>query len=448
MTSYPSPPPPPATELLAKAIPMRLDLTPTSPGAVTLVDDVAGRVAQHQQQRRVNVRRGASDAKLRQAVAAVVGALIAAWGATDPVPVFRRRKTNDFSDEAVGYRMWAGVIDSLMALELLHEQSGVRFVAFDPKSGPHFEGKAARFWPAGALLDLAVQHGVLPATLPADFTATPRTTTPKVHRPVILRPLRVEGWGQEPLDFCAASLTDPEGREIAKDVADHNAMASSIIVEGCPPPRWRRRFNGAWELHGRWYAVGENETYQQLPSHKRAELRVAGEPVVELDVTASHLNILRALAGLPALTADPYSLAGIERKYAKQWVVETFGRGRPVMRWAGEMPVDVSAELVCASMLLAHPYLEDPTAVLPPELVRRLEAPPESLVWHYLAGVEARAMTLAMRHLRQAGILAMPVHDSLIVPISSQALASAALSAGFKTVCGLEPAISVNYPPS
>ena len=67
--------------------------------------------------------------------------------------------------------------------------------------------------------------------------------------------------------------------------------------------------------------------------------------------------------------------------------------------------------------------------------------PPRRLLTHRLMGLEAAAMTAALESLRAAGVLGLPVHDSLIVPAGAEGLARRALVAGFEAVAGATPAV-------
>jgi hypothetical protein len=342
--------------------------------------------------------------------------------------------------------MFDSVMEAAKALGLVHETGGKRFTTEGWDEGSIIsKGWAARFWPSVALLILAEQHGVVPETVRQDFRFIPPTAPPKIVDPTELRPFEPQGWGPDrPAPRMAATRSDPEAARIAAEVVEHNAMAERSGVTGCTPPRWRRVFIGSWELHGRWYAAGADGAYQTLPQAQRAGITINGEPVVELDVQAAHLTILRGLCGLPAVDGDPYQLDDFPRAAAKRWLVEALGKGRAVERWSRRTPeaeraYDVTA--IRAAMLVRHPCLADPAAVVPVELAARLGVPPAELVGHYLAAKEAEAMTEAMRELRRIGVLALPVHDSLIVPASAHAEALRSIVEGFRRVCGVAPRV-------
>jgi hypothetical protein len=50
-------------------------------------------------------------------------------------------------------------------------------------------------------------------------------------------------------------------------------------------------------------------------------------------------------------------------------------------------------------------------------------------------------MSQAIRQLRLQDILALPIYDSLIVPMGAEAAARQAIAAGYVAVCGLVPRI-------
>jgi hypothetical protein len=54
-------------------------------------------------------------------------------------------------------------------------------------------------------------------------------------------------------------------------------------------------------------------------------------------------------------------------------------------------------------------------------------------------------MTAALASLRQHGVLALPVHDSLMVPLSAAAAAREAIEAAYFDVCGVKPRIKKKF---
>jgi hypothetical protein len=63
-----------------------------------------------------------------------------------------------------------------------------------------------------------------------------------------------------------------------------------------------------------------------------------GEPVAELDITASYLTVLHGKLGEPLPVAegcDPYSaVPGVPRSIVKGWVVATLSKKGHLKRWS------------------------------------------------------------------------------------------------------------------
>ena len=57
--------------------------------------------------------------------------------------------------------------------------------------------------------------------------------------------------------------------------------------------------------------------------------------------------------------------------------------------------------------------------------------PPERLLTHRLMSIEAAALTGAMSVLRSRGILALPMHDGLLVPVSGAGHVGSALDSAY-----------------
>lgn len=58
-------------------------------------------------------------------------------------------------------------------------------------------------------------------------------------------------------------------------------------------------------------------------------------------------------------------------------------------------------------------------------------------------GLEARALTAAMLMLKAAGVVALPVHDSLIVPQEAVSMAEQALMGCFRQQVGITPRLHI-----
>ncbi|RKK04661.1 hypothetical protein EBE87_23210 [Pseudoroseomonas wenyumeiae] len=474
---------------LNRAVFWALDLTPRTPAARALVATLVEQVltAELAPQTRRNQRHTAGLLKLRQAVGAMVGGLLRAWWHPDgPRPAWRSNQAESFTPKAapadasaaaitdpvqtVGRRVFKTVIEVLKAEALIVHHGGVRLPPTHRfRMGQGGKGKSARYWPTDALLQLAQAHGLTPTTIRAAFRAPTPRRAPQPRALLELRPFRKQpwdAWRDAAPPGSGGAMAEPSGaepaagwRDLEDDVAAQNALAAAIPVRfpdetPCYPPQWYRVFSGSRLLQGRWYAVGNGgdagaghvSSYASLGAAQRARLQIGGEAVVELDVSASHLALLLGLLGSPPPDGNPYEGHGFARPVVKQWVMEACGKGRPPTFWSRSLAPDVVAQLppikdVGAAVMRRFPALAQPALVVPEELVAQVGQPAHHLVTHYLAAREAEAMTLAMRLLRQQGILALPVHDSLIVPVSTEAQTHHAITKGYLTVCGLSPRI-------
>jgi hypothetical protein len=181
-----------------------------------------------------------------------------------------------------------------------------------------------------------------------------------------------------------------------------------------------------------------------MPEAERLKMTINGEPVAEIDIKASQLTIYHAMVGEPLEgSSDPYASAGIERQIAKQWVVASFGNGKPATRWPSKMIEDykketgkdlgkvVKATDVASKMLHAFPAL------------KKLEE--HSELWAQLQYREAEAIVGTMLILmREHSVPSLSMHDGIIVPRSRADLAKGVLTREFRRVVGVEPMLTVD----
>ena len=294
-------------------------------------------------------------------------------------------------------------------------------------------GQATRLRARKALLELAMSYGITPGNWSTHFRPAPISA--KVPNPITVRGKK-EFWHD---DIKGPKLrinkTDPAYAAAAKQVQDFNAYVARQTIAGCDQPRFRRIYSYGdqpgfrYNMGGRFYVNGGG--YQQMKGKDRALITINGEPVIELDIRASHLTIIYAVAGIFLDPAhDPYTMAWPPRDVAKAWTTMALGYGDFQKRWSDETKKklkekkginvdDYPIEQVKAAMFGRHPILQDwPTSKLRwPELQYR-----ESEV------VRHTVKLLAFDH----NVLALPVHDSIIVPASCLMLAKRVLESAFR----------------
>ena len=452
-----SPPPPPGDwppAHLRAADMLELNAVPASASAMALCDALTDALAANPTG--TGTRGGADRDRLRRAVAAIAGGVLTAWGKpSGPRCVFRSTRSNAFRGAPVGYWPFRAAVDGLAALGLIDRKAGIRWRMDWGMDGMGQHGMAARFRPTDALLALVAAHGVIPATIATDFRAVAPAAPPVVAAPVVLRrlgapPGRPGGAGGRDLPVPP---DDPRAAALARQVGDFNAFAARFDVGGCLPPRWHRVFALDWQLGGRWIANGTDAVYQAMSQRRRLGITIDGETVVEVDARASHLGIVHGLLGLPLPEGDPYAVpiptghGTANREAVKAWIVATLGNGAPATRWPRGKAKAAKrwgrARDIGAAVLARHPFLAKPWRVA--ESLAGL-GDPRRLLPHHLMGVEARALTDAMTALRGQGMLALPMHDGLIVPASAQGAAREALAAGYLRAAGVRVAVTVATP--
>jgi hypothetical protein len=198
--------------------------------------------------------------------------------------------------------------------------------------------------------------------------------------------------------------------------------------------------------------------YQSMSQEERLKLRMDGEPVSEIDIGASYLTIYYAAHKQRIEMKDAYSnIVGpnaLDRAIVKFWVNASFGNRALITKWSPNLKKDFEKRnrehgwkidskvhpvaLVRAKTLARHPLLGQWGTKLAP-----------SMPWSYghLMFSESRVIiTTMLRLAREHNIPSMPVHDSLIVPRSKEAIAEQVLDEQFTKIVGVKPTLKVRPP--
>jgi len=466
--------PQPSAESLRGAVYLPLEFRTSSKAATVFVAALAAEVCMHGG--RKNVRRSEkSQALFQDAVGAVVGGLLVnrqkAAGAehtrrrisshgTVSVPLpsglsYRLRAKESFTGERVPFRQFDAALRGLQEAGYVETAKGHRQFHGAKGDPGGFVGRSYTFrlWPTARLLLAAETAGLKPADVRRHFHLDAATPAP-----VVLHELK-EWRGSERVKGKRLLLPkDIKADQIAGEVNAMNAFAVAHRVEVAgvrADVTWQRAFSIDFDLHGRWYVLGES--YQGLPGDERHNLiTIDSEACAEVDVCASHLTCLYGHLGLlfdPEL--DPYDVFGVPRVVAKAWIMASLGkgaalRGRVWPRQVGQHVQengnldlqDYPLSSVSEAVLRRHPMLAD----LPSRfenLGRRYGVNVGKVLSLFLMGLEARVLTTAMLVLKTQGVLALPVHDSLVVPQSAVQATKQALTAAFQECLGITPRLRV-----
>ena len=139
-------------------------------------------------------------------------------------------------------------------------------------------------------------------------------------------------------------------------------------------------------------------------------MQINGEPVVEVDVSASHLSIYMGEMGHRASDGiDLYAIDGVSRAAVKQYIASSFGLGKLITKW----PTTTDAEVVAFDVGV----VKEAVCEAIPCLVSLADS---GLNWATVQYLEAEALIDAMQSLHDQDLPAYGVHDSLIVPVSGE----------------------------
>jgi hypothetical protein len=426
-----------------------LDAVATSNDASRLVTSLSDALTEWEQVsgRRKNVRHKGLE-NLKGAIAAFVADLLHArnhphadgW-------VYRPLAKGSFTKHAVSARAFMSVRDAWIACGLLGCKPGyTETVEFD---GDHIRtrGKAARFRATPKLLQVCAEHGVTPQNVGEHFTYPPPE-----HPLVLTRASRRVGRWKEagsPMEFKRTPRTEA----LEHKVKELNAFIANHVIRGATHRWFRRIFHEGdkpgfdWNKGGRLYSDGK-DSYQQLPRSERLKITIDGEPVCEIDIRASYLTILHARHNEPFEVSkehDPYAIEGLPRSVVKKWCAVRFGTKKAITRWPPLAVREYAEENEGAD--LAHYSVREVGQQVCEKhpLLKRWQELPET--WADLMWLESEAVIGAMGALmRTQKAPSLPVHDSLLVPITYEDWGQGHLTASYSYFCKAIPHLEVHHP--
>jgi hypothetical protein len=230
---------------------------------------------------------------------------------------------------------------------------------------------------------------------------------------IIAKPAEVivlRGKDRMPIDYAETKFTYRAREEI--DLI--NDALANIELSGCLRAPVRRVFNENFTRGGRMYAV--EGAWQTMKKADRLKIRIANEPVVEVDYATLHPALLYAEVG-KYVPADTYLIEGWPRKLTKI-----------ALNTLINAPNIHSARLAIAH----HPAMSEVAENGSQEAIRaasslisdikRVHAPIAHF-FHKGKGLELQRRdsdmaVKVMLILREAGVAVLPVHDSFLVPAS------------------------------
>lgn len=375
--------------------------------------------------------------------------------------IYREMSAGTFTGKEIGYRPMKKVADGLVSLSYAKKIDAYRAMI----QNPNIPSMATRFKPNLKLFKLCEKHGITADNWFNHFKLLPRPNY--VNDPVILRGdaewILTKKGRIKTKAAIAVSLSDPH---LIREGIKTNELNSYFAKQDIQPADclegFRRIYSRGddpvygWNKGGRLYAIGGG--YQQESQEERLTMTINGEPVTEIDIHASHLTILHGLRGWPVPAGDLYEGTGFPRFIAKSWVAMALGHNNlPTNKWS---PTAKKAyvkkacgirerggafasfcKTLCRARCLQKFY---PMAEVGPKIAAHYPILDDwnssSIRWGDLQFLESEVIIGAVRTLAfDYDIPALPVHDSIIVPISKREVANDVLLAVFKSYVGTSP---------
>jgi hypothetical protein len=425
---------------------------PASEEAKKLALDLAKEIQTHKANRTKK-----PSAALIDAVGAVIRDMLE-LASRDPFgEAYRPMDANTFTDGPVKYDVFRDAIEDMERSGYIEVQ---RPCPMTPLPGDD-KGVATIFKPLMPLVDLAEAYGIASSNIDEHFKIRPR---PKAIRNAVVLKAEAE---REFKKGCFPKKLPPVKMpfdktlpEVAKHICKVNEINAFIAGQDILPNKhwaFQRVFNRGdvsgsnWNQGGR--LISQGDSYQQMPGVTRIEERAGeivvtlgrevitlnGEPTTEIDIRCSHLTIWHALENKPFSTdPDPRDNPGFNIAGVKRWLVVNMGKSKFGDEWPHDAATDY-ARKHGRDLENDHPFAPLKAAIL--KAIPGLNDWEKSKIkWGRLQFVESEVIVEAVHELAMVhGVAALPVHDSLIVPVSKKELAMKVLSATFKRHVGVEP---------
>jgi hypothetical protein len=251
--------------------------------------------------------------------------------------------------------------------------------------------------------------------------------------PIVLRASKVRGEAE------TLPLPDsPKVRQLLQQMRTINAWIALADIQWAGEPidagqrHLTRIFNdGSFQRGGRlfggfWISLSKQERLRHL--------RIENEPVASLDFAEAAVRMAYGLAGAQPPEGDLYQLSGVSgtREGVKQVLNAALASSKPLERFPmgtrSHFPRWVSFDKVRNAIAQRHP------ALVP------LFGSALALLFQHL---ESQVIVRSLLRLREMGVVALPVHDSLLVGLSHVTTASEVLKDSFKQLTGVEASVKV-----
>jgi hypothetical protein len=184
------------------------------------------------------------------------------------------------------------------------------------------------------------------------------------------------------------------------------------------------RFTSGGRLNGGWW--------QPLERAKRPSIRISGEPIADLDFSGMFPRLAALACGAGSLEVDPYTIEGFEqyRTPLKKLVNAMLFTLKTMKNWPRELgPSDFGdATLKKMREAIHHhlPFMKDAEG---------------RALGYDLMNMESEILMAALEAMMAAGIVALPMHDGVMVAASRADEAKAMMEQASEKIVGLKLAV-------
>lgn len=307
-------------------------------------------------------------------------------------------------------------------------------------------GKAGRLRATPRLIDLARDVGIELETAEEHF--------PKDHsmaKPIQVTTRKTPSRNGRMVSNTMKPADSAKLKMLTQQISNLNAYLEQHQFSLTHTPQFKRTFHNGddvgfdYDQGGRLYCISE-DNYQSKPKNERLNILIDGEPCVEIDVSSSFLLIFHWLCGYPFDGAtDPYVVEGVERIVVKKLIVARFGASK----WPTQWPKGFKGEYLAATgRKLDKNYMLRATVLKIRQALPVLnEIDQTKNGWAQLQYWESKAVLGAILDLQNNhDIVALPVHDSLVVKRKHTRAASMALQESYTQLFDFTPDLKTASP--
>lgn len=440
-------------EELVNANYLALDVTAVSPVSKGLIESILSLCRQTPGWKEPQKRQRESIAKLKAALAAVIGHLLIAaarrrsFGSNEENVekagiksdwMFRSLDRRTFKGTDVSREKFEDSVEILTDLQLIEIKQGY----WHPTAK---QGYTKRYRARRRLIDEAVKYGLTSANLRDHFKREP------VVEPLVLKSFR--GKTEKAKGF-SRRVPIHDDDQLAKALREEVEVVNDLVrrseITGSDLRGFQRVFNLGdreghdWRFGGRVFAVSaDDRSYQLMKEEERLRLLINGEPVVELDIGSCYLTIAlgRCGAEVADFSGDLYArVAGVPREVIKAWLTCFFGKQGPLVNWPKATRSRLQTKFKIDLRQHRIKSVRD----------RIFEAFPELVDWesrglsvYELMETESDVVFGTVVEFARKGTLLLPVHDGLLAPIHIENDVKSTLVRRFRNrVPGVTPRIT------